>query len=111
MHLCTNILLDKVIPQGERVRRNFFFWPDEKSLVNRKYRSLVDWWLSKRYRLTDFFFALSQCLQVARLMRVTELAKVTTVELMAHPVKVNEYACLMSNSYFEMLSNLTEKIR
>jgi hypothetical protein len=106
MHLCANILMDRVIPKGERVRRNFSFWPGEKSLVNRKYRALVDLWLSRRYRLTDFFFALSQNLQAARLMRVAELAKIATVELMTHPAKANEYACLMSDDYLGMLRRL-----
>src|SRR5258708_26641691 len=26
-HLCTNMLVGKVIPAGEKVRRNFTFWP------------------------------------------------------------------------------------
>ena len=41
-HLCTNILKDRIIPAGEKVRRNFFFWPDEKSLLNRTFRSLQE---------------------------------------------------------------------
>ena len=60
MHLCANMLFDRVIRTGERVRRSFSFWPGEKSFLNRTYRRFIDAWLARRYRLTDFFFALSQ---------------------------------------------------
>ena len=63
MHLCANLLLSKSIPAGMRLRRNFSFWPGEKSLLNRAYRGLVDRWLARRYRLTDYFFDLTQCIE------------------------------------------------
>ena len=106
MHLCTNMLLDRVIPIREKVRRNFSFWPGEKSILNRMYRRLVDLWLTNRYFVTDYFFALSQFLQISRLMRVSELSKVATVELMTHPANAKEYACLMSDEYIEILLKL-----
>ncbi len=105
-HLCTNMLLDGVIPEGERVRRTFSFWPGGKGLPIRTYWRLVDLWLARRYRLTDFFFALSHCLQADCLMYVAELAKAATVELMTHPAKGEEYACLMSDDFFAMLGTL-----
>jgi chitin disaccharide deacetylase len=103
MHLCTNILLDRVITPGQRVRRNFSFRPGEKSIVNRKYRQLVDLWLSGRYRLTDFFFALSQNLQVESLRRIAKLAEKASVEIMVHPTKANEYQWLMSEDGLSFL--------
>ena len=33
MHLCANLLLSKLIPAGMKIRRNFSFWPGEKSWV------------------------------------------------------------------------------
>lgn len=105
-HLCANMLLDRVIPIGEKVRRNFYFWPDEKGLLNRTYRRLVDLFLARRYRLTDFFFALSQCLQPHRLTRVRELARTATVEVMTHPANAVEYAYLMSDNFLASLSGL-----
>ena len=106
MHLCTNMLLDRVIPNNEKVRRNFSFWPGEKSFLNRMYRRLIDWWLDSRYFVTDYFFTLSQVIQTNRLMYVSELSKVATVELMTHPANAKEYACLMSNDYLAMLRKL-----
>ena len=107
-HLCANMLLDRVIPTGEKekVRRNFYFWPDEKGLMNRTYRRLVDLLLARRYRLTDYFFALSQCLQNDRLARVMELARMATVEIMTHPENAIEHAYLMSDHYLATLGRL-----
>src|SRR5207237_6047878 len=69
MHLCGNLLLSAVIPAGMKIRRNFSFWPGEKSWLNRTYRGLVDRWLARKYRLTDYFFDLSQSLQEQKLDR------------------------------------------
>jgi len=105
-HLCANVLLDAVIPFGQKVRRNFSFWPGEKGLLNRTYRGLVDRWLGRRYRLTDYFFSLGQCLQAKRLGRVAELARVSTVELMTHPVSAHEYDYLTSHEHLRMISGV-----
>ena len=106
MHLCMNMLLDGIIPQHERIRRNFFFWPGERSILNRTYRQLVDRMLARRYRMTNYFFALSQCLEGDRLMRVADLAREATVELMTHPAKEDEYAYLMGEEYPKILQGL-----
>jgi predicted glycoside hydrolase/deacetylase ChbG (UPF0249 family) len=106
MHLCSNMLVDAIIPAGEKVRRSFSFWPGEKSIINRAYRRCVDAWLGRRYRLTDFFFSLSQCLKTDRLSRVRELARVANVELMTHPFEAGEYAFLMSDRYVEITRGL-----
>lgn len=106
MHLCANMLFDRVIRSGERVRRSFSFWPGEKSTLNRTYRHFVDAWLARRYRLTDFFFALSQTLEGKRRERVIELAKTAKVEVMTHPRDVKEYDYLLSEACSEMLRHL-----
>jgi hypothetical protein len=105
-HLCTNILLDEVIPGGEKVRRSFFFWPEEKSWLNRTYRHFVNVLLARKYRLTDFFFALSQCTHTDRLSRVMGLARTATVELMAHPVDPIERALLLGDTYLAYFNGL-----
>jgi chitin disaccharide deacetylase len=98
-HLCANMLLDGVIPEAEKVRRNFFFWPGEKNIVNRTYRRLVDLSLARRYRLADFFFALSHCLGTGRMTRIVELAQTAVVEIMTHPVNASEHTYLMSDDF------------
>ncbi len=105
-HLCTNVLLDGIIPAKERVRRNFSFSPGQKNGVNRAYRSLVDRVLARRYKITDYFFSLQQCLTDNGLTRVFELARVSNVELMTHPAHPDEYAHLMSDEYRIALGRL-----
>src|SRR5437868_3216445 len=53
MHLCANLILSNTIPAGAKLRRNFSFWPGEKSLLTRAYRGLVDRWLARRHRLGE----------------------------------------------------------
>src|SRR6266480_361808 len=106
LHLCANILLSKIIPAGMKIRRNFSFWPGEKSPLNRAYRALVDRWLARRYRLTDYFFDLTQCLQGKKLDRVATLATSNNVELMTHPIVRMESDYLMSNQFQAMLQRL-----
>jgi predicted glycoside hydrolase/deacetylase ChbG (UPF0249 family) len=106
-HLCSNVLIGRLIAQNERVRRSFSFWPGEKGMFNRGYRRLVDFSLSRRYRVTDFFFALRQCLEANRMTRVFDLARSSSVELMTHPVMALEYDYLLSDRYISALRQLT----
>jgi predicted glycoside hydrolase/deacetylase ChbG (UPF0249 family) len=102
-HLCANVLIDGVLPPGQRIRRSFSFWRGEKNAINRGYRALVDRRLAQRHVLTDYFFSLKQCLEQHRLPRVFELAQVATVELMTHPVHPAEYEYLTGGAYASAL--------
>ena len=105
-HLCANILFGDVIPGGEKVRRNFYFWPGEKSAANRAYRGLTNRLLMRRYHTTDYFFALSQCLKGDRLERVLSLARTHVVELMTHPADDRERARLLSDDHMHQLARI-----
>ncbi len=83
--------------------RNFSFIPGEKSLVNRAYRRLIDSWLARRHRVTDYFFSLGRSLSNGDLRRVIKLAESETVEVMTHPVQRAEYECLLSEYYLGLL--------
>jgi chitin disaccharide deacetylase len=106
MHLCANLLVSNLIPAGMKIRRNFSFQPSEKSWTNRAYRTFVDRWLARKYRLTDYFFDLSQCIQQKKLDRVTALATSANVELMTHPIVPREAEYLMSDEFSELLRHL-----
>jgi predicted glycoside hydrolase/deacetylase ChbG (UPF0249 family) len=105
-HLCANMLFDGIIPVGQKVRRNFSFWPGEKSRLNRAYRAWVDGRLARRYRVTDYFFSLEQCLHGKRVGRVAETAKSSRVELMTHPEKSPEFEWLMSDEHLALMRGL-----
>jgi len=106
MHLCMNSLLDGLIPRGEKVRRSFWFWPGEKSFLNRAYRRWVNGRLERRYAVTDHFFALSLCLSGTRLSRVLDLAKTATVELMTHPEVTEEYEWLLGEAFLKIKNGI-----
>jgi len=105
MHLCSNMLFDRIIPRGQRVRGTFSFQRGEKGALNRAYRSFVKWWMSGHYATPDYFFALSQCLRGKRLNRALELARSAHVELMTHPVRPDEYAHLTSEAFLALLAD------
>jgi hypothetical protein len=94
MHLCANVLLQRLLPAGTVVRRNFSFRRDEKSALNRTYRRFVDARLVRRHRLTDFLFALPPLAPPDRLERIFALARAHVIELETHPVRPEEYRFL-----------------
>ena len=106
-HLCANLLIDGVLPEGQRIRRSFSFWTGEKSVINRGYRALVDRRLAQRYVLTDYFFSLKQCLRQQQMARLFDLAGSATVELMTHPIEAAEYDYLMSDACARALRAVT----
>jgi predicted glycoside hydrolase/deacetylase ChbG (UPF0249 family) len=106
MHLCANLLFSKSIPVGTKMRRNFSFWPGEKSALNRAYRRLVDGWLTRKYRLPDYFFDLTQSIREKKLERVAALAKSGDVELMTHPNLPSEMKFLMSDEMDVLLGGI-----
>jgi predicted glycoside hydrolase/deacetylase ChbG (UPF0249 family) len=106
-HLCANVLLDRMLPPGCRVRRSFSFWPGEKSAINRAYRRAVDRRLARSYVIGDYFFSLQQCLRSGRMARVFGLAESGTVELMTHPRNQVEFEYLMSDQYMQSLRKST----
>jgi predicted glycoside hydrolase/deacetylase ChbG (UPF0249 family) len=106
MHLCSNVLFDRLLPEGIQVRRSFSFFPGEKNVLNLRYRRLIDRFIARRHRLTDFFFCLEQCLRADSLSRVFRLAETATVELMTHPVRSREFNYLMSDDLSEAVHRL-----
>jgi predicted glycoside hydrolase/deacetylase ChbG (UPF0249 family) len=106
MHLCANVILAGLLPEGSMVRRNFTFWPGEKSVFNRLYRRGVDSVLARRHRLTDYFFSLPPLEPVARLQRIFALAQRFVVEVETHPPNPDEYRFLAGGEIFRYTGNL-----
>ena len=98
MHLCANVLLQKLLPPATIVRRNFSFQPGEKSVWNRRYRRSVDKMLARRHNLTDYFFSLPPLEPRARIDRMRELSRRFIVEVETHPVKKDEYDFLTGHA-------------
>jgi chitin disaccharide deacetylase len=105
MHLCSNVLLGGLLPSGTVVRRSFSFQQREKGWSNRFYRKFVDRLLSRRHRLTDYFFSLQPFEPPGRLQRIFSLAREAVVEVVTHPVKPEELRFLAGGEIFGMLGN------
>lgn len=106
MHLCMNVLCDRLLPKGTIVRRNFKFFTGEKNFFNRGYRHILDAVLTKRHLCTDLFFSLSLLMKTNQFMRVTNAAKIRNVEVMTHPAEYEEYFFLMSDKFLDIISSL-----
>jgi hypothetical protein len=96
MHLCTNVLAQRLLPESAIVRRSFSFRAGEKGWPNRMYRRLVDRKLAERHRIVDFFFSLTPLEPAARWQRILSLARQFVVEVETHPVEPAEYRFLAS---------------
>lgn len=99
LHLATNVLLQRLMPEGAIVRRNFSFRSGEKGAINRWYRSIVDRHLRQRHRTTDYFFSLTHHLTPELLARVIALSTSAKVELMAHPERQEDFEFLMGETF------------
>jgi hypothetical protein len=102
MHLCANMLLDPVIPRGERIRPGFSFFPGQKGWAKCGFRRLVNRWIRRRYRSMDFLFSLPDCMKMQGFERVLVLARSAAVELEAHPEQPAEMEWLLSEACAQM---------
>lgn len=98
MHLCANMLRQKLLPAGSVVRRSKSFFSGDASLANRCFRELQNRWIRHRYRTTDYFFDLVP-LKQDRLMRILALARSCSVEIAVHADNSDEYRFLMSRQW------------
>ena len=106
MHLCANVRLQRLLPPSTLVRRSFSFRRGEKSLLNRIYRKHVDAVLSRRHRLTDYFFSLEPLGDTARLVHIFALARTSVVEVEVHPVIPCEYTFLLAPDFQRLTAGL-----
>jgi hypothetical protein len=94
MHLCANVLVAKLMPEGTIARRNFSFGPGEKGRINRIYRSAIDGILARRHRLTDYFFSLPPLQPQSRVREIFGTARGAVIEVETHPINPEEYKFL-----------------
>jgi len=106
MHLCTNMLVQQLLPKGVKVRRNFSFSPGEKIWVNRLYRKVIDGFLKKNFGICDYFFCFGQCLTPEKLIRIVDLGKIASVELMTHPIRPRESQFMQSSTWLDATRNV-----
>jgi hypothetical protein len=106
MHLCANMLLQRLLPAGALVRRSFSFERGQKSLVNRLYRKALDRQLARRHRLVDFFFSLRPLEPPGRLLHIYSLARQFLIELETHPANPDEQQYLVGGEIFRQIGDV-----
>jgi predicted glycoside hydrolase/deacetylase ChbG (UPF0249 family) len=106
MHLCANVLMQRLLPRGTMVRRNFSSRGAGKSLANQIYRKASDLAVSRRHLITDFFFSLAPLEPASRLERIYSLAREFVVELETHPVQPEEYRYLAGGEIFRQIGDV-----
>lgn len=94
MHLCTNVLMQELLPGGIIVRRNLSFARGEKGFFNRFYRHQQDRRLARRHRIADFFFDLQPLEPRRRLEEIFDLSERFDIEVETHPIHDEEYRFL-----------------
>jgi hypothetical protein len=94
MHLCTNVLMQELLPGGIIVRRNLSFARGEKGFFNRFYRHQQDRRLARRHRIADFFFDLQPLEPRRRLEEIFNLSERFDIEVETHPIHDEEYRFL-----------------
>lgn len=103
LHLCANMIVGRIIPNGTKIRRTYdFAWPD-RSAANRFYHGILNRWLSSHYIVADRFFGLSENLTDNRMARIARLAQYSVIELNTHPVVPDEEVYLMSDGFERIL--------
>ena len=106
MHLATNVLMQKLLPEGIRVRRSFTFQAGDRGALNRWYRRRVDHSLRQRHRLGDRFYSLSHLKEPTRLAGVCREAHALDIEVMVHPNRPDEYRLLTSQTFADLLASV-----
>jgi len=101
-HLSANVVWDELIPMGMPVRRNFTFKKGEKSVFNILYRRFIDWKISQKHIVTDYFYSLDEILANGKIHEINQLSKTKNVEVMTHPVNDREYQFLMGDDFYKL---------
>jgi len=105
MHLCSNVIRGRLLPEGTLVRRNFSFAAGEKSALNRFYRGRQDQQLARRHGMADFLYSLPP-IEPQRLNRIAAAARTGIVEVETHPINPREYEFFTSGEVFRWLGNI-----
>ena len=108
MHLCANVMMDRLLPRNCVIRRNFSFARGEKSWLNRFARGIYDTLLSSRYKMVDALVPLAPVEPSERLARLFSRACLASVEFETHPVRQDEYEFLMGGGVFQYARQRTD---
>ena len=103
MHLCSNMVLGRLIPEKSRIRGTFTFHTGEKNFINLCYRYFLTKFLTKHYITTTSFFSIAPIHNEKRINSIFQRAHRENVEVEVHPENHEEKKFLLSKQYQELL--------
>ena len=106
MHLCANMLMGKILPEGECVRRTFTFDKSEKNIFNRFYRHILDSFVATRFSSTDSFFSILPLGNQNRLQGILNRSAFSDVEIEVHPENSEEIKFLLSDQFNQLTASI-----
>ena len=106
MHLCTNMLASKMLPNGTRIRRTFAFDAGEKDLLNRLYRFILNVYISKKFISTDYFYSIAPVQNYERIRNFINRANNEAVEIEVHPEDDEETEYLHGDIYKNLVYSI-----
>ena len=111
MHLCTNMLMHKIIPGNKYVRTTFTFKRRQRNAMNRLYRKFISLYVERNYISTNNFYSLKAIIddyhnRADRLHEIIYLSKNHSIEISVHPEKFDEFRYLMSGEFSAFLDKV-----
>jgi len=106
MHLCANMLLGRVLPEGGRIRRTFTFDAGEKDFFNRLYRYALDALVDGKFLSTDSFFSILPIEDHKRLQNILNRSARSNVEIEVHPENADEVEFLFSDRFRQLIASV-----
>jgi chitin disaccharide deacetylase len=106
MHLCTNVLGQRLLPRQARLRGPFTFQAGEKGRVNRWYRRRVARHLRKNFITPDCLYSIEPLADTERLRRIAREAATRNVELEVHPEYADQHQFLLSPAFQRLLAGV-----
>lgn len=111
VHLCANMLIQRIIDRGTKIRTTFSVRKNEKNPLNQAFRIFIRYLVQRRFLSTDYLFALGSFIgsgnpQSDHLREIMQLALTSSVELIVHPQKSDEYNYIMGKEFASIISGI-----
>ncbi|MFA7061758.1 MAG: ChbG/HpnK family deacetylase, partial [Pedobacter sp.] len=105
IHLCSNVIIDKVIPSQFAVRRGVSFEKHERNILNKAYRNIVNIIVKRRHVCVDKFYVMDSHLLKSGIQHIVTESKTCNLELSSHPEKSESYEFLMGADFLRLIES------
>jgi hypothetical protein len=99
VHLCSNVLFGRLLPEGAYVRRTFTLERSGKDLLRKVYSFLIGGWVVSHFVTTDAFYSINPVGDCDRLRHIAARGISESVEIEVHPENETEASLLLSDRF------------